>query len=108
MMVCECRKSACGNMCQCRILGLECTDLSKCFGSCNNETETNDIDSEIHDESDDNSKHSQVSDFQSAGSDKENIFRTFLLKSQNKHIKMLTNFLLISTSKFCQRFKLTG
>ena len=29
-MVCECRKSTCGSMCQCQILGLECTDLCKC------------------------------------------------------------------------------
>ena len=33
---------------------------------------------------------------QSAGSDKENIFRTFPLKSQNKHIKTFINFLLKS------------
>ena len=51
MMVSECRKSACRNTCQCRILGLECIDLCKCSGSCN-ETETNDIESEIDDESD--------------------------------------------------------
>ena len=65
MMVCECRKSACGNICHCRILGLECTDLCKCSGSCNNETETNDIDSGIDDKSDDNSKHSEASDINS-------------------------------------------
>ena len=35
-------------MCQCRILRLECSDLCKSSGSCNNETETNDIESEIN------------------------------------------------------------
>ena len=69
MMVCECRKSARGNMCQCRILELECTDLCKCPGSCNNETETNNIESEIDDESDDNSEQSKASD---ANSEEEN------------------------------------
>ena len=47
-MVSECQKSACGDMCQCRILRLECSDLCKSSGSCNNETETNDIESEIN------------------------------------------------------------
>ena len=69
MMVCECRKSACGNMCQCWILELECTDLCKCSGSCNNETKTNNIESEIDDESDDNSEQSKASD---ANSEEEN------------------------------------
>ena len=45
---------------------------------------------------------------QSAGSDKENIFRTFPLKSQNKHIKIFINFLLTSARKFYLRFKLIG
>ena len=60
IMVCECRESACGNTCRCRIVGLECTDLCKCPGSCNIETETNDIESEIDDESDDNSEASDA------------------------------------------------
>ena len=70
MMVCECRKSACGNMCQCRILRLECTDLCKCSGSCNNETEINDIESEVDDKIDDNSEDSEASD---ANSEEENL-----------------------------------
>ena len=46
MMVCECQKSACRDTCQCRIFRLECTDLCKSSGSCDKETETNDIESE--------------------------------------------------------------
>ena len=121
MMVCKCR-----NMCQCQ-------------------TETNDIKSEIDDESDDNREQSEASDenseefdrthilfprpffvswllhfkkqkqcrvyeldIQSAGSDKDNIFWTFPLKSQNKHIKIFINFLLTSARKFYLRFKLIG
>ena len=60
IMVCQCRKSACGNMCQCPILRLE-YNLCKCSGSCSNKTETNDIKSKI-DETDDNSIKSETSD----------------------------------------------
>ena len=67
MRVCECRKSACTNTCQCRILRLECTNLCKGSGSCNNETETNNIESKTDDESDDNSKQSEASDTDSEG-----------------------------------------
>ena len=49
--------------------GLECTDVCKCCESCNNETETNDIESEIDDEIDDNSEDSEASD---ASSEEEN------------------------------------
>ena len=62
MVVCEYWKSACGNTCQCQILGLECTDLYKCSGSCNNETEMNNMESEINDESVDNSEQNEASD----------------------------------------------
>ena len=61
-MVWECRKSACQNTCQCQILGLECTDLCKCSGSCNNEKDENDIESKIDDKSDDNSEQNEASD----------------------------------------------
>ena len=43
-------------------LGLECTDLLKYSGSCNNETETNSIKSEIDNESDNSSEQSEASD----------------------------------------------
>ena len=55
----QCRKSAWRNMCQCRILGLECTDLCKCSRSCHSETETNGIESEIDDENDGNNEQSK-------------------------------------------------
>ena len=61
-MVCECRKSVCGNTCQCQILGLECTDLCKCSGTYHKEAETIDFESKIDDESDDNSKQTEASD----------------------------------------------
>ena len=48
---------------------LERTDLCKCSGSCNIETETKNIESEIDDESDDNSKHSEASDADSEEAD---------------------------------------
>ena len=66
LMVCKCRNQL-AEMCQCRILGLECTDLCKCSGSCNIEIETNDIESKIDDESDDNSKQNEASDANSEG-----------------------------------------
>ena len=56
-------------MCQWRILELECIDLCKFSGSCNNETKMNDIENEIDGESDDNSKQSEASD---ANSEEEN------------------------------------
>lgn len=59
MIVWYCPQPACRNACLCRILvGLECIGLYKCSGSCNNETEKNDIESETDDESDDNSEAS--------------------------------------------------
>ena len=60
MLVCKCQKWACGNVRQCQILGLECTDLCKCSGSCNNETETSDIENETDDESYDISEASDA------------------------------------------------
>ena len=69
MMVCECWKSVRGDTWQCRILQLECTNLCKCSGSWNNETETNDIESEIDAESDDNNKQSEASDADSEEED---------------------------------------
>ena len=69
MMACKCRKSTCRNMCQCRILGLECTDLCKCSRSCNNEKKTNDIESEIDDENDGNNEQSEASDANSQEED---------------------------------------
>ena len=69
MMLCKCRESSHQNMCHCRILVLECTDLCKCSGSCNNETETNNIESDIDDKSDGYSKHNEASD---ANSEEEN------------------------------------
>ena len=33
---CNCRRALCGDYCQCRILSLECTDLCKCSGNCEN------------------------------------------------------------------------
>ena len=62
MMVCECQKLACKSMWHCWVLGLECTDLCKCSGSFNNETEANNMKSEIYDENDDNSEPSEASD----------------------------------------------
>ena len=56
-------------MFHCQMLGLECADLCKWSGSCNNETETNDIESEINDENNDNSEQSEASD---AKSEEEN------------------------------------
>ena len=56
-------------MFQCQILGLECADLCKWSGSCNSETETNNIESEIDDENNDNSEQSEASD---AKSEEEN------------------------------------
>ena len=50
-------------------MGLECTDLCKCSGSFNNETEANNMKSEIDDENNDNSEPSEASD---ANSEKEN------------------------------------
>ena len=49
--------------------GLECADLCKCSGSCNNETEIKDIQREMDDESDDKSKQSGVSDADSEEED---------------------------------------
>ena len=69
MIVCKCQKSACGNMCQCRILGARMQWLCKCCKSCNNETERNDIESEIDDEIDDNSEDSEASDASSGEED---------------------------------------
>ena len=54
------RISACENTCRCQILELECTGLSKCSGSCNNENKVNDIESEIDGESDDNGEKSEA------------------------------------------------
>ena len=68
-IVCECRKSTCGDTSQCRILGLECTDLCKCSVSCNSKTEKDDTENEIDDESDDNSEQSEASDADSEEED---------------------------------------
>ena len=151
-MVCECRKSACRDTCQCQNLGLECADLCKCSGNSSDETEVNDIEAEqmMKEITIANrvKHHMQIQtkkidrtqillprpfflseflilkkkngagykdelkmnqrDIQTAISDKGNNFRIFLLKFQNKHIKIFTNFLVTSGNEFCQRFKLIG
>ena len=36
LITCNCRRVLCGDDCQCRILSLECTDLCKYTGNCEN------------------------------------------------------------------------
>ena len=59
LITCTCRRSVCGEECQCWLLSLECTDLCKCTGNCDNvqygdneEQETDDEDEESADDED--------------------------------------------------------
>ena len=36
LITCNCQRALCGDDFQCRILSLECTDLCKCTGNCEN------------------------------------------------------------------------
>ena len=36
LVTCDCRRLNCNDNCQCRILSLECTDVCKCHGNCEN------------------------------------------------------------------------
>ena len=58
-VVCDCKKKKCGENCQCRVLIMECTDLCKCNGDCDNvvyndDTDTEESDTEENDDDDGN------------------------------------------------------
>lgn len=38
IVTCDCRRLKCGSSCQCQIFGLDCTDICKCHGNCENVT----------------------------------------------------------------------
>ena len=38
MVTCNCRRLNCNENCRCRVLSLECTDVCKCHGNCENIT----------------------------------------------------------------------
>ena len=55
LVVCNCRRAKCADNCQCRILSMECTDVCKCAGNCENivydsDSSESDLDSEDNEE----------------------------------------------------------